>query len=68
MKAGNKAVAEHHGLQARISSWRQDAKAPAPAGDNPDLQMVKPATPPLLHAVKPPEKFPDMPWKKKTAH
>ena len=68
MKAGNKTVAEHHGLQARISSWREDAKAPAPSGDNPDLQMVKPAAPPTLHAVKPPEKFPDMPWKKKAAH
>ena len=65
MKAGDKQTAEHHGLQARISSWRQDAKAPAPATDDPDLQMVKPPTPPPLHAVKPPEKFPDMPWKKK---
>ena len=68
MKAGNKTVAEHHGLQARISSWRQDAKAPAPSAENPDLQMAKPAAPPTLHAVKPPEKFPDMPWKKKAAH
>lgn len=68
MKAGDKKTAEHHGLQARISSWRQDAKTNAPPGDDPDLQMVKPAAPPPLHAVKPPEKFPDMPWKKKTAH
>ncbi len=68
MKAGDKMTAEHHGLQARISSWRQDAQTPAPATDNPDLQMAKPAAPPTLHAVKPPEKFPDMPWKKKAAH
>ena len=45
MKAGNKVTAEHHGLQARISSWRQDAQTPAPATDNPDLQMAKPAAP-----------------------
>src|SRR2546423_11095802 len=29
MKAGDKATAEHHGLQARISSWREQNKAPA---------------------------------------
>jgi len=68
MKTGNKVVAEHHGLQARISSWRQDPKAAATGEENPDLQMVKPEAPPTLHATKPPEKFPDMPWKKKPAH
>ena len=62
MKAGNKTVAEHHGMQARISSWKADKSKPGevPAGD-PELQMAKPETP----VVKPPEKFPDMPWKKK---
>lgn len=62
MKAGDKKTAEHHGLQARIASWKAD-KSPAgekPASD-PDLEMAKPPMP----AVKPPEKFPDMPWKKK---
>jgi tetratricopeptide (TPR) repeat protein len=62
MKAGDKKTAEHHGLQARIASWKS-ALAPgeiAPAGD-PELEMAKPAPPP----VKVPEKFPDMPWKKK---
>ena len=65
MKAGNKAVAEHHGLQARISSWRTDAQQTAsnqPAADqDPELQMAKPK----LEPVKLPGKFPDMPWKKK---
>ena len=65
MKAGDKGLAEHHGLQARISSWRQDAKAPAANAENPDLQLAKPEAPPPLRAVKPPEEFPDMPWKKK---
>ena len=62
MKAGDKKTAEHHGLQARIASWKTDKAAP---GEKPEtdtaLQMAKPPTP----AIKPPEKFPEMPWKKK---
>ncbi len=62
MKAGNKQVAEHHGLQARIASWRGNmAPADADQGGDPELTMAKPKPPP----VKPPEKFPDMPWKKR---
>ena len=65
MKAGNRVVAEHHGLQARIASWRAEAQqakpGPAPAG-NPELELVKPKP----ATVKVPEKFPDMPWKKKS--
>jgi Flp pilus assembly protein TadD len=63
MKAGDKSLAEHHGMQARISSWKSDKSKPGdtPKGD-PELEMAKP--PP--QTIKPPEKFPDMPWKKKT--
>jgi len=65
MKAGNKPTAEHHGLQARIASWRSDAqqaKSTEPAAPNdPELQLAKPK----LEPVKLPGKFPDMPWKKK---
>src|SRR5215469_16049677 len=67
MKAGNKATAEHHGLQARIASWRADAQqektnqASPPA--DPDLQIAKPK----LEPIKLPSKFPDMPLKKKPA-
>jgi Flp pilus assembly protein TadD len=62
MKAGNKAVAEHHGLQARIASWHEDAARPgAPAAADPELALAKPKPPPM----KPPESFPVMPWKKK---
>lgn len=63
MKAGDKKTAEHHGLQARIASWRADTSVPGatPAGD-PELQLAKPPAAP----TKVPEKFPDMPWKKKT--
>ena len=61
MKAGDKPKAEHHSLQAKIESWRADAKtgpAGVKAGDNPELQMAKP---------KPPQpiQFPSQPWKKK---
>lgn len=67
MKAGNKATAEHHGLQARIASWRADAQharsgPPNPAASrDPELELAKPK----LEPVKVPTKFPDMPWKKK---
>jgi Flp pilus assembly protein TadD len=61
MKAGDKKTAEHHGLQARIASWKADKSVPGQTtpGD-PGLEMAKPPMP----AIKPPEKFPDMPWKK----
>lgn len=60
MKAGNRAVAEHHGLQARIAGWREDPHAQAQQNQNPDLQMARPKPPP-----PPPAQYPDMPWKKK---
>ena len=62
MKAGDKKTAEHHGLQARIASWKADKSKPGekPAGD-PELEMVKPKAP----TIPAPEKFPEMPWKKK---
>lgn len=61
MKAGDKPRAEHHGLQARISSWRTDAAQPAgQATGDPELAMAAPKVEP----VKLPGKFPDMPWKK----
>lgn len=60
MKAGDKTKAEHHGLQARIASWRS---APQEPGAEPD---AVPAAPPV---PKPdagaPQQFPEMPWKKK---
>lgn len=55
MKRGDKQTAEHHGLQARIASWKSEGAAPPAPPENPDLEMAKP---------KPPA-FPDMPWKKK---
>ena len=63
MKAGDKQTAEHHGLQARLSSWRGNMEKPADkAGAAEDeLKMAQPAPP----KMKPPTQFPDMPWKKK---
>jgi tetratricopeptide (TPR) repeat protein len=63
MKAGDKPTAEHHGLQARIASWRGNMEKPAAAAPGEDeLKMAGSATP---TPFKLPEKFPDMPWKKK---
>ena len=67
-KAGDKVTAEHHGLQARIAGWREDAQAAksgtpaAPNATDPELQMARPMVPPQV--IKMPEKFPDQPWKK----
>jgi tetratricopeptide (TPR) repeat protein len=65
MKAGDKAAAEHHGLQARIASWRVDAQqaktGESPKPSDPELELAKPKPQPM----KLPSKFPDMPWKKK---
>lgn len=63
MKSGDKKTAEHHGLQARISSWKGNMTAPGPAATapgDPELELAKPKP----QAFKLPEKFPDMPWKK----
>ena len=62
MKAGDKKTAEHHGLQARIASWKGNMAPPGqePPADS-ELQMAQPPPP----NVKVPTKFPDMPWKKK---
>jgi tetratricopeptide (TPR) repeat protein len=59
LKAGDKTKAEHHGLQARIASWRDTSPTGTATERDPELEMAKPAPPP------PPAKFPEMPWKKK---
>ena len=60
MKAGDKVKAEHHGLQAKIESWREDAKknpAAAKTETTGELQMARQTPQPM--------KFPSQPWKKK---
>jgi Flp pilus assembly protein TadD len=60
MKAGDKQKAEHHGLQAKIESWRADAaktnEPDAKTGDDAELQIARPKPPPI--------EFPSQPWKK----
>src|SRR5476649_2458799 len=59
MKSGDKVTAEKHGLQAKIESWREDAKNSADKKNEvePELQIAKPIPQPM--------KFPSQPWKKK---
>src|SRR5216110_46324 len=57
MKAGDKKTAEHHGLQARLASWKTGGQA-EPRSE-PELEMAKPKPPP------PALKASEMPWKKK---
>lgn len=61
MRNGDKLTAESHGLKARIASWKKDDSPPTGGGDS-DLKMAgnEPQN------IKLPEKFPDMPWKKKS--
>lgn len=67
MRAGDKQKAEHHGLQARIASWRENMAPPAAPGtapgEEPELKMAQPPPPP---PVKTKVKVPDMPWKNKS--
>ncbi|MBU6399008.1 MAG: tetratricopeptide repeat protein [Verrucomicrobia bacterium] len=57
LKSGDKQKAEHHGLQARIASWKTAGAAQPSPPPNPELELAKP---------KPsPPKLPDMPWKNK---
>ncbi len=66
MKSGDKVTAEHHGLQARIAGWREDAAKAKEAGTqtagDPELEIAGNKPQP----VKLPPKFPDQPWKKKS--
>ena len=60
MKSGDKKTAEHHGLQARIASWRTEAQqGGSTSSGDPELEMAKPPPPPPR-----PSKMPEMPWKK----
>jgi Flp pilus assembly protein TadD len=61
MKSGDKKTAEHHGLQARIASWRDSGPTASSVSSDAELAIAQPKPP----TVKLPEKFPEMPWKKK---
>lgn len=63
MKSGDKKTAEHHGLQARISGWRDNMAAPTGKSEegDPELAMSQPKPPP----IKLPAGLATAPWKKK---
>ena len=67
MKSGDKITAEHHGLQARIAGWREDAAKAKQPGEktvaDPELEIAGSKPQPM----KLPTKFPEQPWKKKAA-
>jgi len=62
VKTGDKQKAEHHGLQARIASWRDTGTAPpsAPSPEDADLKMAGATPAPTKFSGR----LPEMPWKK----
>lgn len=64
MRAGDKQTAEHHGLQARVASWRGNMAKPAAPAATPDSELKMAEAPPA--PVKLPTQFPEQPWRKKT--
>lgn len=67
MKSGDKKTAEHHGLQARIASWRGNMDKPAEPASGAASELKMAEAPAPAAPVKIPTQFPDMPWKKKAA-
>jgi len=63
VKAGDRARAEHHGVQARIASWQGNMAAPGPS---PASETALKQAPPATSSPPPPTQFPDMPWKRKS--
>ena len=63
MRSGDKEKAEHHGLQARIASWKKDLNGPTSSESETEGELSFAKAPPKPY--KTPEKFPEMPWKKK---
>lgn len=63
MKAGDKLTAEKHGLKARVAGWKENLQTPAATAAEADPELKMAQAP--LQSIKTPERFPDMPWKKK---
>ncbi len=48
VKKGDKTKAEHHGLQSKIASWKDNLAPPGQApAQEPELTMARPAAPPI---------------------
>jgi nitrite reductase/ring-hydroxylating ferredoxin subunit len=63
MRSGDKKTAEHHGLQARISSWKGNMAPPPAAGAGGPVDQGLQMAPAAQQPMRPPAKFPEMPWK-----
>jgi tetratricopeptide (TPR) repeat protein len=64
VRIGDKAAAEHHGLRARVSSWKGNMAPPAPTPGTEKPAALSMASP-KPEVVKLPPRIPEMPWKKK---
>jgi len=58
VKTGNKEMAEHHGLKAKIASWKAQPDASNEAAED-DLAVNRQQP----QGYKTPTRFPDQPWK-----
>jgi tetratricopeptide (TPR) repeat protein len=64
VKVGDKTAAEHHGLRARVASWKDNMTPPgdnSPAADSDAVSMAAPKP----KNIKLPPRMPEMPWKNK---
>lgn len=74
VKKGDREKAEHHGLSAKIASWKKATKDSKDSenvenvenadSENGDLDSELSLAKPKPKIYKTPEKFPEMPWKK----
>jgi tetratricopeptide (TPR) repeat protein len=64
VKLGDKTAAEHHGLRARVGSWKENMTPPGDSRASSDSDAVSMAAPKPQN-IKLPTRIPDMPWKKK---
>jgi len=58
VKTGNKEMAEHHGLKAKIASWKAQPDSATEASED-DLSVNRQQP----QGYKTPTRFPDQPWK-----
>jgi Flp pilus assembly protein TadD len=66
VRLGDKNAAEHHGLRARVASWKDNMTPPAHSSPPSDSDNVSIAAPKPQN-IKLPPRIPEMPWKKKPA-
>jgi predicted Zn-dependent protease len=65
LKIGDKTAAEHHGLRARVTSWKDNLTPRGQDSPHPSEADALPLATPKPQNIKLPTRVPDMPWKKK---